>query len=103
MESSESSFSLGIYQVTLMANLTQLDTVTNLRSIARDRLTLVEPEYQSIQQLPMGQVGTIVEIYPGETPQYLVEFADSEGHEYAIAVLFSDELLALHYELSLAS
>jgi hypothetical protein len=86
-----------------MATLTTLDTIANLTPIARDRLTLVEPAYQSIQQLPIGQVGTIVEIYPGESPCYLVEFADLQGREYAMAVLQPTEVLALHYELSLAS
>ncbi|UIE37321.1 DUF4926 domain-containing protein [Leptodesmis sichuanensis] len=83
--------------------LANLDTVANIKPIARDRLTLVEPEYQSIQQLPIGQVGTIVEIYPGESPRYLVEFADLQGREYAMAVLQPTEVLALHYDLSLAS
>lgn len=32
--------------------------------------------FKSIQQLPIGQVGTILEIYPGKSPRYLVEFAD---------------------------
>jgi hypothetical protein len=86
-----------------MANLTVLDTVATLKTIDRDRLTLVEDEYQSIQQLPIGQVGTILEIYPGEFPRYLVEFADLQGREYAMAVLQSNEILALHYELTLAS
>ena len=85
-----------------MTNLTTLDTVTNLQAIAHDRLTLVEAEYQSIQQLPAGQVGTIVEVYPGDFPSYLVEFADSRGCEYAMAVLQPSEVLALHYELTLA-
>jgi hypothetical protein len=83
--------------------LAPLDTIANIKPIPRDRLTLVEPEYQSIQQLPIGQVGTIVEIYPGESPRYLVEFADLQGREYAMAVLQPTEVLALHYELSLAS
>jgi Domain of unknown function (DUF4926) len=86
-----------------MTTLTTLNTIANLKPIARDRLTLVEPEYQLIQALPIGQVGTILEIYPGESPRYLVEFSDQQGREYAMAVLQSDEILALHYELSLAS
>lgn len=60
---------------------------------------LVEPEYQSIQQLPIGQVGTIVEVYEAEEPRYLIEFANSQGDEYAMAILDADEVLALHYEL----
>jgi hypothetical protein len=86
-----------------MATLTTLDTIANLTPITRERLTLVEPEYQSIQQLPVGQVGTILEVYAGESPRYLVEFADLQGREYAMAVLQANEVLSLHYELSLAS
>lgn len=86
-----------------MSLVTSLDTVANLKPIARDRLTLIEPEFASIQQLPMGQVGTVLEVYEGETPCYLVEFADLEGREYAMAVLKPDEVLPLHYELPLAS
>jgi hypothetical protein len=82
-----------------MVALATLDTIANIKPIARDRLTLVEPEYQSIEQLPIGQVGTILEIYPGNIPHYLVEFADLQGREYAMAVLHPDEVLALHYEL----
>lgn len=83
--------------------MTTLNTIANLKPIARDRLTLVEPEYQLIQALPIGQVGTILEIYPGESPRYLVEFSDLQGRKYAMAVLQPDEILALHHELSLAS
>jgi Domain of unknown function (DUF4926) len=86
-----------------MTNLKTLDTIANLVPIDGDRLTLVEPEYQSIQQLPVGQVGTILEIYPGDSVCYLVEFADSKGREYAMAILQADEMLVLNYELSLAS
>jgi hypothetical protein len=49
-----------------MGIVTSLDTVANLMPIARDRLTLIEPEFESIQQLPVGQVGTVLEIYEGE-------------------------------------
>lgn len=86
-----------------MEDLAVLDTIANLKPIVRERLTLVEPEYESIEQLPVGQVGTILEVYAGELPRYLVEFADLQGREYAVAVLEPDEVLALHYELSLAS
>ncbi|MCU0569388.1 MAG: DUF4926 domain-containing protein [Oculatellaceae cyanobacterium Prado106] len=85
-----------------MTPLSPLDTIANLTAIARDRLTLVEPEYESIAHLPMGQVGTILEVYPGESPKYLVEFADLQGHEYAMAILQPHEVLALHYELDVA-
>lgn len=86
-----------------MAALNLLDTITNLNPIPMARLVLVKPEYQSIQNLPIGQVGTIVEVYEGNIPRYLVEFADLQGHEYAMAVLQADEVLALHYELSMVS
>lgn len=86
-----------------MNPVTTLDTVANLKPIARDRLTLIEPEFEAIQQLPMGQVGTVLEIYEGKNSGYLVEFADLEGREYAMAVLALDELLPLRYELPLAS
>lgn len=86
-----------------MATLNLLDTIANLNPVPVERLTLVEPEYQSIQTLPIGQVGTIVEVYEGDVPRYLVEFADLRGCEYAMAVLQADEVLALHYELSVVS
>lgn len=85
-----------------MGIVTSLDTVANLMPIARDRLTLIEPEFESIQRLPVGQVGTVLEVYEGETLCYLVEFADLEGREYAMAVLMPNEVLPLHYELPLA-
>jgi hypothetical protein len=83
-----------------MATYKLFDTIANLKPIAVDRLTLVQPEHQSIRSLPIGQIGTIVEVYEAKQPHYLVEFADSQGREYAMAVLKADEILALHYELT---
>lgn len=84
-----------------MAHFKLLDTIANLEPILFERLTLVEPEYASIQALPAGQVGTIVEVYNEfENPHYLVEFADLQGREYAMAILQPGELLALNYELA---
>lgn len=77
-----------------------LDTVATLNPIPRSRLILVDADDASIQHLPIGQVGTIVEVYEADRPKYLVEFADLQGHEYAMAALDTDELLALHYELA---
>ncbi|MBD2067052.1 DUF4926 domain-containing protein [Leptolyngbya sp. FACHB-671] len=57
------------------------DPIATLNSIPANRLTLLEREYQSIQSLPAGQVGTIVEIYETEDPSYLIEFADLQGHQ----------------------
>jgi Domain of unknown function (DUF4926) len=82
-----------------MTKLALFNTIATLRPIAGDRLTLVEPEYQSIQELPVGQVGTIVEVYDAAEPRYLVEFSDLQGRELAMAVLQAEEVLTLHYEL----
>lgn len=81
--------------------LNLLDTVATLNPIPADRLALVEPDYQSIEKLPSGQIGTVVEIYGGASePAYLVEFADSQGREYAMAILKANEVLSIRYELS---
>jgi hypothetical protein len=80
-----------------------LDSVAILKPISNTRLALVEPEYASISSLPVGLVGTIVEVYDtGKKCQYLVEFADSQGIEYAMAMLKADEILVLQYELAVA-
>jgi Domain of unknown function (DUF4926) len=80
-----------------------LATVALLKSIPFERLTLVEPEYQSISSLPMGLVGVIVEVYDKtQHCEYLVEFSDHHGYEYAMAILKADEFLVLQYELELA-
>ncbi len=79
-----------------MAALKFLDSVANIHPTPADRLFLVEPDYQTISYLPDGQVGTIVEIYGGDVPHYLIEFADLQGREYAMAVLQANEVLALH-------
>jgi hypothetical protein len=79
-----------------MTTLKMLDTIANLVPIDGDRLILVEPGYRSIQQLPIGQVGTILEVYPSDPPCYLVEFADSKGREYAMSILQAEEMLALN-------
>nr|WP_240518587.1 hypothetical protein [Leptolyngbya sp. BC1307] len=44
-----------------------------------------------------------MEIYEGAVRRYLIEFADLQGREYAMAILQIDEILALHYELSAVS
>ncbi|MEG4301470.1 DUF4926 domain-containing protein [Microcoleus sp. D3_18a_C4] len=80
-----------------------LDSVAILKPISNTRLALVEPEYASISSLPVGLVGTIIEVYDTEKEcQYLVEFADSQGSEYAMAMLKADEILVLQYELAVA-
>ncbi len=87
-----------------MKNICILDSVALTLPVDKERLTLVEPEYQSIESLPSGQVGTIVEIYQDNNEQqYLVEFSDNQGREYAMAILKEAELLVLHFEVQLAS
>lgn len=79
-----------------------LDSVALLNPVSIERLTLVESDYTSIESLPIGQVGTIVEVYEGEEFHYLVEFADTQGREYAMAILRADEILVLQYDLAIA-
>jgi hypothetical protein len=80
-----------------------LDSVAVLKPISNTRLALVRPEYASISSLPVGLVGTIIDVYDTEKEcQYLVEFADSQGIEYAMAMLKSDEILVLQHELAVA-
>ncbi len=80
-----------------------MDSVAILKPISNTRLALVRPEYASISSWPVGLVGTIIEVYDtGKECQYLVEFADSQGIEYAMAMLKADEILVLQYELALA-
>ncbi len=88
-----------------MAIVKLLDTVALLVKIPTQRLSLVEEkDIPDVGALPPGLVGTIVHIYtqPEQTPQYLVEFSDSHGREYAMATLQAQEFLVLQYELSAA-
>ncbi len=56
----------------------------------------MESEHASISSLPAGVVGTIVEVYDrGKECQYLVKFADSQGIEYAMVPLKTEEILVL--------
>jgi len=86
-----------------MTKIKLLDTIATLKPIPIERLELVEEDYTSIENLPSGQVGTIVEVYEQEEEyHYLVEFADTQGCEYAMATLKADEILVLHYDLAIA-
>ncbi len=86
-----------------MTNILNLDTVAIINPISKERLTLVEPAYQSIKSLPSGQVGTVIEVYEREgEKQYLVEFSDNQGREYAMAILKEHEFLVLNYDLNVA-
>ena len=73
-----------------------LDTVALLQDLPQDRLTLTEVERDMQQGLLSGTEGTIVHIHDQSDPfHYLVEFADSQGCEYAMATLQKQEFLIL--------
>ncbi len=76
-----------------------LDTVAILTALSADRLVLSEDIDELIQELPLGLLGTIVEVYPQE-PHYLIEFSDTEGCEYAMALMRSKELLVVQYSIA---
>ena len=62
----------------MIENFRLVDSVAILKPIFNTRLALVRPEYASISSLPVGLVGTLIEVYDmGKECQYLVEFADS--------------------------
>ncbi|MEH1840515.1 MAG: DUF4926 domain-containing protein [Nostoc sp.] len=84
-----------------MKKVKLLDTIVTLKPISIGRLQLVQEDYTSIESLPSGQVGTIVEVYEQEEYHYLVD-ADTQGYEYAMATLRADEILVLHYDLAIA-
>ncbi|MBW4554126.1 MAG: DUF4926 domain-containing protein [Aphanocapsa sp. GSE-SYN-MK-11-07L] len=79
-----------------------LDTIALLSDLPSHRLQLVEPEYAALSHLPQGLIGTVVEVYPSGKPHYLVEFADEQGCEYAMATLQASEFLILYAELPLS-
>ena len=77
-----------------------LDTVALLKPVPAEQLILVEPEYASVN-LPVGLVGTIVEVYDREDGNhFLIEFSDSDGCEYAMATLQTDGFLVLKHDLA---
>ncbi|MEG4318790.1 MULTISPECIES: hypothetical protein [unclassified Microcoleus] len=48
-------------------------------------------------------MGTIVEVYDlVKEREYLMEFADSQGIQDAMAIVKADEILVLQYELAVA-
>jgi hypothetical protein len=80
-----------------------LDTIALLQDLPRDRFTLTEIESVNTLGLPSGLVGTIVHIYDeANPPQYLINFADSQGCEYAMVTLQESEFLVLQYDLVVA-
>jgi hypothetical protein len=81
-------------------NAKLFDVVAVLKLIAADQLILVEPEYDAIAFLPIGLVGTIVEVHHHEAgDRFLVEFADAQGNEYAMAILSANDFVVLRYEV----
>jgi Domain of unknown function (DUF4926) len=77
-----------------------LDTIALLQDLPYDRLTLTELESDNTFGFPSGLVGTIVHVYDQTNPpQYLIEFADSQGCEYAMPTLQVSEFLVLQYDL----
>lgn len=77
-----------------------LDTIALLQDLPYERLTLTEIEDCSTLGLPSGLVGTVVHVYDqAKPPQYLIEFADSQGCEYAMVTLQESEFLVLQYDL----
>jgi Domain of unknown function (DUF4926) len=78
-----------------------LDSVALLNAVPVNRLTLLEPDYDNIEQLPSGLIGAIVEVYEREDGVfYRVEFSDAQGCEYAMAILRAEEFLVLQSELA---
>ncbi len=46
--------------------------------------------------LVRGQVGTVVEVFPGGA--FEVEFCDNDGRTYAMLPLNADQLMVLHHQ-----
>ncbi len=85
-----------------MSEIKLFDVIALLKPIPNQRLSLVEPEYNDLEYLPKGQIGTVVEINQlNDQLYYLVDFSDNQGCEYAMARLIADEMLVLHEELQL--
>lgn len=77
------------------------DQIALLKLIPTAQLKLIEADFVTVDALPIGLVGTIVEIYSSdEQVSYLIEFSDSEGCEYAMAILKREDFLLLHHELT---
>jgi hypothetical protein len=89
-----------IYQ-THMNPAKLFDQIALLKPIPTDQLKLIEAEFVKVDALPIGLVGTIVEVYSSEDQlSYLIEFSDSEGCEYAMAILKIEDFLVLEHELT---
>lgn len=53
------------------------------------------------EELPRGQVGTVVEVLDADV--FEVEFNDDDGRTYAMVPLRADQLMILHYVPARAS
>ena len=75
------------------------DVVALLKDIPLRDLQLADERYTFDTGLPVGTVGTVVELIPqhAQPSAYLIEFADSQGSAYAFAALPAESLLLLHY------
>lgn len=82
-----------------MSNPKLLDTVAILTALSTDRLIINEDDRPYTRELPLGLLGTIVEVYAQE-PNYLIEFSDTDGCEYAMALMRSTELLVVHHSIA---
>lgn len=78
------------------------DVVALLQDIPLKDLQLADERYTFDTGLPVGTVGTVVEMFPqhAQSSVYLIEFADSQGSAYAFAALPAKSLLLLHYSPS---
>ncbi len=76
-----------------------LDVVALLQPLSLEALHLTDERYDLSQGLETGAVGTVVEVYPGNTAPSacLVEFSDVHGCGYAFATVPVPALLVLHY------
>jgi Domain of unknown function (DUF4926) len=100
LRSKKSESHYRIYQ-TLMNQAKLFDQIALLKPIPTDQLKLIEADFIKVDALLIGLVGTIVEIYfSDEQLSYLIEFSDSEGCEYAMAILKIEDFLVLHHELT---
>ena len=76
-----------------------LDVVALLRPIPYEALQLTDERYDLFVGLPIGTVGTVVEVFPQHVApsMCLVEFSDPQGCGYAFATIPIEALLVLHY------
>ena len=76
-----------------------LDVAALLQPLSPETRQLTEESYDLSAGLPVGTVGTVVEVFPRpvEPVMCLVEFSDTRGCGYAFATVPAATLLVLHY------